>query len=377
MTITAFVFVGGAGPSPLEQWVHGARLAATADLLTHLRALPEVGEIVIAAAAPELAEAHPAWPVRWEVDPPGQPFHFGARLAALTTAYPAPAHAYFGAGCAPLLSAAALAEVMREVAQAGQPAAVTNNPLSSDWLVFNCAAELARRIPRLGRDNMLGPVLRYEAEVPVRGLPAAAATRCDLDTPADLLALTAAAGAGGIHLGPALAAYLAARPAPPAALARWRTAWEVLRTPGGRVTLIGRVSAAVWGQLEKRTRCWTRVLSEERGMTASGRQAAGAVRSLVADHLQQAGPEQFCATLAALGEAVFFDTRVALASQGRWPPAADRYASDALAPETITDPFLRALTTAAAAAPSPILLGGHGVVAGDLYVLLEGLAAER
>jgi hypothetical protein len=144
-----------------------------------------------------------------------------------------------------------------------------------------------------------------------------------------------------------------------------------LFTPGTRLTLIGRVSSAIWQYLESRTRGWTRVLSEERGMAASGRQAAGVARSLVAAHLWRVGPEAFCAELSQMAEAVFFDTRVALAHLNVWPDAADRYASDAGQPELIRDERLRALTRAALAAPIPIVLGGHGVVAGDLYALLE------
>jgi hypothetical protein len=39
--------------------------------------------------------------------------------------------------------------------------------------------------------------------------------------------------------------------------------------------------------------------------------------------------------------------------------------------DQVQDPTLRALTAAACRAPIPIVLGGHGVVAGDLYALVE------
>ena len=106
-------------------------------------------------------------------------------------------------------------------------------------------------------------------------------------------------------------------------------------------------------------------------MTASGRLAAGRVRSLTAAHLLRIGPPAFRAELAEMAEAVFFDTRVTLAHAGQWPAAADRFASDAGQAELIQTERLRELTAAAAAAPIPILLGGHGVVTGDLYALLE------
>ncbi len=366
MTVTAFVFAGRAGPSELEAWVGGARLAAAQATVAQVACLPAVTRIVVATNDPALADARRDWPVVWDLDPPGRPFHFGERLAALTEAYPARVYAYFGAGGAPLLAEAALAEAIAEVAGASELWAVANNALSSDWLVFNCAEAVRARPQRLGRDNMLAPVLRREAGVTVRGRAPSAATRADVDTPADLAALSQHP-----QLPAALADYLGRHPPPAALSERWRRARQVLHTPEGRVTLIGRVAAGVWADVERRTRCWVRVLSEERGMTASGRLATGRVRSLVAAHLLQIGPAAFFAELAEISEAVFFDTRVALAHAGVWPSAADRYASDAGRPDLIQSDWLRAFTAAAGQAPIPVLLGGHGTVTGDLYALLE------
>jgi len=70
-------------------------------------------------------------------------------------------------------------------------------------------------------------------------------------------------------------------------------------------------------------------------------------------------------------EAVFFDTRVVLAHHRLWPSAADRYASDLGLADRIQDSFLREFTAAAVNAPIPIVLGGHGVVSGGLYALVE------
>ena len=72
-------------------------------------------------------------------------------------------------------------------------------------------------------------------------------------------------------------------------------------------------------------------------------------------------------------EAVLFDTRVVMATweAGRMPPTADRYASDLGRPEDVGHPQLRELTAAARLAPIPVVLGGHGVVAGDIYGLVE------
>jgi CTP:molybdopterin cytidylyltransferase MocA len=361
--------LGSEGASPAERWVAGGRRAALLDVVALAASQPGVGRIVVATAEADFARAHAALPVTWDLDPPGQPFHFGRRLAALLERYPGEVHAYLGAGSVPLLPPAVLAEALAEVGAAGDPYAVTNNLYSSDWMVWNCAAAVCARPDRLPNDNALGWVLQSEAGLRVRSLPANAATRLDIDTPADLLLL-------GLHpaAGEAVAAYLAEGTL---GAGNWLAAGRRLAAPAGQVALIGRVGAAVWQYVEAHTQAWVRVFSEERGMTASGRLAAGRVRSLVAAHLLRVGPRDFFAELSELVEAAFFDTRVVLAHAGRWPSAADRYAADLGRVDEIVDPFLRELAAAAWTAPIPVVLGGHGVVAGDLYGLIEIASAGR
>src|SRR5262249_43642431 len=144
------------------------------------------------------------------------------------------------------------------------------------WLVWNRASAVTDRPERFETDNALGWVLKTEAGQPVRALPATAATRVDLDTPSDLQLLA-------LHprTGPALASYLRAAPKP---AGQWAPAGQRLFTPAGRIALIGRVASGVWAHLEANSQAWLRVFSEERGMTASGRLAAGQVQSLVGAH---------------------------------------------------------------------------------------------
>jgi hypothetical protein len=129
--------------------------------------------------------------------------------------------------------------------------------------------------------------------------------------------------------------------------------------------------------LERETSCWVRVFAEERGMRASGRQAQGAVRSLLSDYLALVGAEGFFDELAALVDGAFLDSRVILAARGLWPDAEDRYNSDLLRWESVQDPFLRAFTRSAANARIPVLLGGHCVVAGGLLALIEAYQAGK
>jgi hypothetical protein len=363
MPVIALLFIGAEGPGPHEQWVAGGRLAAARDALALLQTLPGLERVIVATPDRSLVSRCADWAVDWDFDSPAEPFHFGRRLAGLLTDAEGETFFYLGAGSLPLLPRETLARACDEALASPTPLAITNNPLSSDWMIFNCPAAVRARPARLERDNMLGPVLAFEAGVEVRGLPASAAARLDIDTPADLLLLSLLPDTR-----PALAEYLRLNPRD---ASRWQSAVDVLATPGSRVTFIGRVSAAVWGHVEKHTRVWTRVFSEERGMSASGRQAQGQVHSLVAAHLAHVGPRAFFDELSQIADAVFFDTRVALAHHRRWPTAADRYASDLGLPDEVEDEFLRALTRAAVNAPMPVVLGGHGVVAGDMYGAVE------
>jgi hypothetical protein len=111
-------------------------------------------------------------------------------------------------------------------------------------------------------------------------------------------------------------------------------------------------------------------------MRASGRQARGEVRSLLAYYLDAVGLDRFFETLATMGQALFLDNRTIFAHQGFWPSAAARFYSDLRRPDQIADPFVRSLTAAAMAAPVPVIMGGHSLVSGGMYALIEAAWAR-
>jgi CTP:molybdopterin cytidylyltransferase MocA len=363
MRLNVLIMLGSEGPGAAERWVAGGRRAAARDAVRLVSQAPCLGRIIVGTSETNFMSEAAGLGVEWDIDPPGKAFHFGERLAGLMARYPADVYLYLGAGSLPLLPAETLTAVITEVGQATAPTAVTNNLHSSDWMVLNCPAAVAARVQRLATDNALGWVLRTETGVAVRSLPPSAGTRLDIDTPADLLLL-----ALHPHSGPALEHYLRAQPRD---TNQWLAAGRRLFTPGGQVALIGRISSGVWSHIEANSQAWIRVFSEERGMSASGRLAAGHVKSLLAAQLVQLGPAGFFRELSQMVEAVFFDTRVVMAHVGRWPSAADRYAADLGLPDQIADGWLKEFTQAALEAPMPVVLGGHGVVAGDLYGLVE------
>jgi hypothetical protein len=86
--------------------------------------------------------------------------------------------------------------------------------------------------------------------------------------------------------------------------------------------------------------------------------------------------ERFFEALGAMAQAIFLDNRVLFAHRRLWPSAADRFYSDLREPARIGDPFVRALTEAAMAAPVPVIMGGHSLVSGGIYVLIEAAWAR-
>lgn len=363
--LTVVMMIGPAGESPAERFVAEGRAAAAWDAIETLAAAPPVERIIVATPDRSWAQATSALDFTLDLDRAGEPFHFGRRLAELCQRYSLGRIFYLGGGSLPLLAREALSEVLGEIVDVPAPSAVTNNLYSCDWFALSTVEPLARLAQRLPRDNALGWVLKTEAGVAVRSLEPSAGTRVDIDTPFDLLLLS-------LHpqLTGKLRDYLS-RAVTQIDTARLRAALRVLATPGSQAALVGRVASAAWAHLEAHTQVWLRVYSEERGMAASGRQAAGRARSLVAAHLAAVGEARFFAELAEMAEAAFIDTRPLLAHHGLWPPPADRYASDLGRWEWVGNPLLRRFTQAAVQARFPVVLGGHGVVAGGLYALVD------
>jgi hypothetical protein len=323
-----------------------------------------IDRAVVATDDPTWKDLAARLPVEADIDPPGEPFHFGRRLAGLIERYGVQRALYSGGASAPLLSVENWQQVLSQLGKA-ERRVTTNNAHSSDWVGFTAAQEAAPLIAQQANDNGIAWMLANEAGWQVDALPPSAATRFDLDTPTDLLIAQRHP-----EIGANLRRFLDG------------LGWETLqldsvlaemRREGGSLTLAGRVSEAAWAALNRATHCWVRVFAEERGMRASGRQERGEARSLLADHLEIVGAEGFFDEMANLASGLLLDSRVILASRRLWPSKHDRFNSDRHQWEEVEDPFLRSFTQAAAQARIPVVLGGHSIVAGGLMALVESL----
>lgn len=353
------IFAGGGGSSEPERWVSGACRANTLDLIARAAATTALGPIVLVTTRDGWGDSLAGLPVHVVADEPGHPFHFGRRLREVVAHLGFTRFLYMGGGAGPLLSASALDEITRR-ALAAERGVLANNLYSADFLALAPAAALDAIEPP-DADNDLAWRLAA-AGLPAEGLPVSAATRLDLDTPNDLLVAS-------LHpaCGPTLRRYVEGLPLDRSRADRILTE---LANPRGEVLVYGRISAATWAVLEALP-CQTRIFSEERGMRASGRQARGQVFAWLGSYLQAVGPGEFFRALARSCSAALLDTRVLFAHLGLHPTATDRFYSDLLLPERIADPQVRALTLAALAAPVPLMLGGQGLVSGDLLALAE------
>jgi hypothetical protein len=360
------IMTGISQGSEPERMVSLVREAVTLDLVERALTVPSLEPVVVATNSAELAGRLAGYPVRVELDPPGEPFHFGRRLADLIARHRMERCFYLGGGAGPLLPATEMAAIAEAVLAADR-LLVTNNFYSSDMVAFGPTSVLGDH-PLPDNDNELAWLLGEKARLPIRELSRSGATQFDVDTPVDLMTLAVHPGAGRHAL--ACLVGLAMDTGPLDA------ALPLLLDRDAEIVVAGRVSSATWSYLERETACRTRILSEERGMRASGRQARGEVRSLLGYYLETVGLERFFEALATMGQAVFLDNRVILAHRGLWPSATDRFYSDLRQPEQVAEPFLRALTEAARAAPVPVIMGGHSLVAGGMYALVEAAWAR-
>ena len=346
--------------------IAGARQAITQDLIERAQSIPGISQIVLSTNAPLLAEWAQSRGVAVELDPPASAFHFGRHLRRLANKYRAEQLFYMGGGSGALLSAGEMARIVERLRSADR-VLITNNFYSTDFAAFAPASAL-NDIEPPSMDNDLGWLLAEKVGLPNEPLARSASTQFDVDTPTDLMTLAPHPGVGA-HT----RAFLNSLELDTSHIER---AMRPLVDRNAEVLVAGRVSAAVWEYLEHETACRVRVFAEERGMRASGRQARGEVRSLLGYHYQQVGPVRFFETLAELGQAIFLDSRVIFAHLGVWPPASDRYNSDLRRPQYIADAVVREFTSAAMSAPVPVVLGGHSLVSGGLYALVEAAWAR-
>lgn len=249
------------------------------------------------------------------------------------------------------------------------PAMLVNNRFSADIMAVRAGTDLGG-LPDLAADNG-APRWAAEHGIAVDDLQARWRLQVDLDSPLDV-ELISGPRRGAPPEAPSTTSVIAA------VLPRLR---RVTTDRRAELLVAGRTSSATIRWVEQHTASRTRALIEERGMkTAEPRQRPA--RSTLGLLLDRDGPEALATLVETLADAAVIDTRVLMAHRfGRdelaWPTAEDRFASDLLLPDRVTDPWLRALTASAATSRVPILLGGHTLVGPGLRLAVRGRATEH
>ncbi|HET7700878.1 MAG TPA: hypothetical protein VFM06_08455 [Candidatus Limnocylindria bacterium] len=359
MSTALLVFFGRGGASEVERRLDAIKVAIGASVVRRAGDAG-FGPLIAVTGDDEAARVFAAAGAE-VVEPRTSPFHFGAETAGLVRARGIERVCTIGAGAGALFSVAELRAIRTEL-EASEALVLSNNYHSADLVAFTPASALAV-IELPATDNPLPRRLHQQGGLSSRQLERSAATLLDVDTPAD-------------------AAVLRRHPACPAEL-RGMDSWEpelgaridalmhLVTTPERELVVAGRVGAPVWSYLESQTACRVRMLAEERGMQAAGRDVSGDARTALGFLYEEIGPERFFARMGELGDGLLFDTRVLFAHLGVRAGGADRFASDLFRAEDIGEPALAAFTAAAAAAPYPVLLGGHTLVSGVLWTLVE------
>jgi hypothetical protein len=316
-----------------------------------------------------------------EPDKPQKKFHFGKKLKELINKYKIEKLFYMGGGSGVLLKIEDLKEIIKTILDKDKivnklnkdkisdknKIFITNNLYSTDFIAFS-PASIINSIEPFNNDNEIAWILRNNFNFQDISLPINAATQLDIDTPIDLLT---------IKNHPALSKnvknYIESLNINTTKI---EEALKYFAIKDSNVIIVGRTNSTVWSFLENNTVCRVRLLAEERGMKASGRQKRGEVRSLLGFLIQEFGIKKFFEIINQIADAAFIDSRVILSHFKMWPSDNDRFYSDLLKPEKISDPFLREFTYEAINASIPIVLGGHSLVSGGLYALVESACGK-
>ncbi len=366
--VSVVIFEGGPQASQVEEEMGRIRKALVLDLIDTVKSLDDVDEIVVRTTYDDLArEVRDLGALASHFDP-SEPFHFGRALKDVLSRFNLQRVIYLGGAAMPLLRADEWASIARCL-KTQDRVVVVNNVQSADLVAFNPASGLDEiELPEA--DNFLGWLLR---EIGYRRilLPNSARANFDLDTPVDIQILHLQSS---ISLGPNASRALDSL--------NWDTSrlenvWHRLSIPNTEVSLLGRVGPSVVNVLNASLRCRVRVFSEERGMKALGREEAGLVVSLIGGFVDDVGPERFFRHLADISDVALFDTRVLMAHWGEEMAARDRFLSDLGIVEGIQSSRLKEFTQAYLEAPLPVICGGHNLISGGLWLMVEEIVGTQ
>ncbi len=367
--ISVIIFDGGSLQGEVEELMTKGRHAALLDTINKMKKVEYFQEFYLVTNFPQLAaRARPLGVKVYLNSLAPADFHFGRALKELINSEGLHRVFCMGGGSIPLASMEELAALGRIICEEKESAVFSNNVQSGDFTAF-VPAKAINNIPLPRQDNALATLLREEAGLAMKLFPNLPGLTFDLDTPTDLLVLGSSSKVGSHTIACLKELNLD--------FSRINAAKKVLRGDYQEVFLLGRVGAPVIAYINQNLKVRLRVLSEERGMKALGRQQRGEVVSLAGCLVEELGPERFVQQLSRTAQCVFWDTRVLFAHFGLNLPDEERFSSDLGLWQKVKHPLVRRLTRAVVESPVPIICGGHSLVSGSLQVLVDEIGPQH
>lgn len=364
--IIAVIFEGGCPEHWITRDLSTLRAAVVMDNIAKLNLLPELDEVILLTNYSDLAAQAKLLGVTLAEEHEG-PFHFGKSLQRVVAQFKPDGVICMGGAAAPFMSVEEFRQLAHDL-RTNKSVVYTNNPQSADIVAFTPASSIMDITPP-DTDNSLATQLRDQAGLSRILIPHSVGAHFDLDTPTDALIMALSP-----HTGPRSRACLAG------------LGWDVTRVqraisrmsqPHCELGLIGRVNPAVMAQINTHTFNRLRVFSEERGMKALAREERGKVVSLLGCFLEEVGAESFFAYLAKVCDVCFIDTRVFFAHFKLHLTEEERFLSDLGQYEDIANPWVREFTKASVQCEIPVILGGHSLVTGGMWAIVDILKRER
>lgn len=361
----AIVILEGGNPlDPVEQQMVSVRKAMTLDVVEKVKHIPEIDGVYLSTNYPDLAASAAALGAL--VVEEEQPFHFGRCLQNVVNLNQVDGVIYIGGASCPFLTADEFRQIAQDL-RTRKNVVYTNNPQSSDIVAFT-PGDAINHIDLPENDNTLATALRNQAGLERVLLPHSVGVHFDIDTPADLLVMS-------------LSPKVSPRTRQALDALNWdnsrvRRAMELMALPQSNILLAGRVNPWTMSHVGTHYRCRLRVISEERGMRALGRAERGEVHSLLGFLLEQLSPRGLVDYISSITDAAFIDTRVIFAHLRRNLNEGQRFSSDLGLVERVGDELVAEFTEAVFNAPVPIILGGHSLVAGSMWSLVDTLRCE-
>ncbi|UMZ74949.1 hypothetical protein [Natranaerofaba carboxydovora] len=302
-------------------------------------------------------------------------FHYGETLKHIINEKELENVLILGGGSTPFLGKYEISNIAKKLVSAKNKESsllYSNNPQSGDIVGFTPASSINELEPP-DSDNALVMGLRYDVGLNFELMPFSAGILFDIDTPTELFFLLDNPRTGDkikniiANLEPYEKEMINE------GMERFKKIKEVLAGYYEDVVLIGRISGVTVNNINENIKVRLRVFSEERGMKAMGRVGRKEVSSLLGYFIKDVGIDRFFSYLESLGKAAIIDSRVIFHHFDAGERTSDRFYSDLFMPDKIKNDFVREFTKRAIEAKVPVILGGHSLISGGIYCLVEEL----